>query len=116
MVVRRVLTDMGAYALLPIITGPLRRSTEAHLARELKRVRRRLARETIFVERRTEDGGLAMARPCSACKDMLLRVGVSHVCYSTPDGHVTARVSSIDARPTGSRKQCGKPEHLASKL
>lgn len=116
MVVRRFLTDMGAYALLPITTGPLRLSTEAHLARELKRVRRRLARETIFVERRREDGGLAMARPCSACRDMLLRVGVRRVCYSTPDGHVTEHVSSIDARPTGTRKQFGKPDHFARKL
>jgi hypothetical protein len=111
MVVRRVLTDMGAYALLPITTGPLRPSTEAHLARELKRVRRRLARETIFVERRREDGSPAMARPCSACKNMLLRVGVGRVCYSTPDGPRTEPVYSIVTTDTTTTKRYGLPAH-----
>ena len=96
---------MGAHALLPIITGPLKQSKKAHLTTTLERVRRRLKHETIFVERHKEDGTLAMARPCSACKAMLMRVGVRHVCYSTPHGYVTELVVDVDANDTTTNKK-----------
>jgi hypothetical protein len=95
---------MGAHALLPIVTGPLKKSKKNHLSIMLERVRRRLKRETIFVERYKDDGSMAMARPCSACKDMLMRVGVHRVCYTTPRGCVTELVVDVDANHTSTKR------------
>jgi len=45
-----------------------------------------LRNSAAYVYRETKDGKAAMAKPCPACEDVLKRVGIKKVYYSSIDG------------------------------
>lgn len=111
LVVRRVLCDMGLRVLLPLTLGPVSRAFLRKFSVEIQRAQRSLKGETLEIVRCTKKGDWAMARPCSDCKSMLLRVGIRRVSYSTPQGMCAMRVCDLESTPTATRRTC-PPVHF----
>lgn len=49
----------------------------------------------LTVERYTEDGQPALAKPCPVCSEAIKAYGVEKVCYTTPSGWETVHVKDL---------------------
>lgn len=66
---------------------PPRLHAEMRLVAKIKYLDIDFNKITIYVYRELKDGSAAMARPCAACTQALIDLGIKHVCYSTPTGY-----------------------------
>lgn len=46
-----------------------------------------LSHTTLYVYRQHKDGTLACARPCSSCQQLIKKMGIKRVFYTTEDGY-----------------------------
>jgi deoxycytidylate deaminase len=69
--------------------------THAELDAIIGMSRKDLRGTTIYVARILANGDLALARPCSACQDLLRSVGIKKVVYSTGDKIATFKIEKI---------------------
>ena len=67
--------------------GKLHAETSAIIP--LLKTRADFSRATVYTYREHKNGDLAMARPCSRCMELIKRLGITRIKYTTEDGYAT---------------------------
>lgn len=68
-------------------TGKLHAETSALIP--LLKSREDFSRATLYVYREVKDGSLAMARPCPRCMQLIKKLNISKIKYTTDAGYAT---------------------------
>lgn len=76
-------------------TSPLSASTRFKRIHAEMTVLKKLevpASGSLFIYRETKDGNLAMAKPCKACMDLIIKFRIKWIIYSTQSGFIKERL------------------------